>query len=99
MITGCRVSLPGELDDYIADYVGRLRPFGEGEQDSFFISDLLIKRVIHTGYFDTSDEEFMMKKIENIISNQKRLMTFITRKDEEVLTVEVMRNLEGIGVK
>jgi len=95
MITGCRVSLPDELEEYIADYVGRIWPYGEGEERSFFISTLMVKRVVHGGYIDEeSDESLMMSKLEELILDQKKLMTFLTSKEEEMLAVEVMKNME-----
>jgi len=62
VITGRFVSVGNDDGEYLIEYVGRLRPFGEGTKVApLLLNKVLIKDVIHSGFVDESEESDNMK--------------------------------------
>lgn len=58
-LTGRKVPLMEGFENYVVDYLGRLWPFGElPNGEPILISNMMIKRVLETGYSDDYEETF-----------------------------------------
>ena len=62
VITGRFVSLSDDSGEYVIEYVGRLRPFGEGTKVApLLLSRVMIKNVVHSGLVDEAEEAEVMR--------------------------------------
>jgi hypothetical protein len=59
LLTGRKLPLRDGFDQYIVDYIGNLWPFGQTvTTPPIFITNIMIKRIVHQGLTNESEEEF-----------------------------------------
>ena len=80
VITGRFVPVNEENDNYVIEYVATPYPAGDGI--TMFLNKVLIKGVIHSGYSDESEVEFVQKFREEIVLMEKKSIAFLT--DDEL---------------
>jgi len=83
VITGRFVSLRDDSGEYVIEYVGRLRPFGEGSKVApLLLSRVMIKGVVHSGLADEVEEADVMRLRSELINRKPLSIAFAT--DEQL---------------
>jgi len=82
-ITGRKIPLISEFDQYIVDYYGRLWPFGEFPgNEPILISNMMIKRPIQEGFTDDWERKFSFDVLRATqVANQQISTAFMTTED------------------
>ena len=86
VITGRFVPLHDDDREYVIEYVGRVRPFGEGSKIApMLLNRAMIKGVVHSGLEDEIEEADVMKLRSELINGNQLSVAFATDKQLEGL--------------
>ena len=98
MIVNQKAMLHKEADYLYVDYVANLWPHAsQGNIPPLFLSNVMIKRVIHKGYTTDEEREYIQNVKEVIVNARQKSITFISEKELEKLEKDMMIASEKEG--
>ena len=98
LITGRFVPLRDDNGEYLIEYVGRVRPFGEGSNVApMLFNRVMIKSVVHSGLVDEIEEAEVMKLRSELIYGNQISVAFATDEQLEGLFGHLNLYKEGSG--
>jgi len=95
VISGRKISLEKEMDDFVVDYIGRLWPFGETSYTPpILLSNVMIKNVVHRGLVNDTEKELANRYRKDLIEQKKRSPTFVSESELSEIKERVEKNNE-----
>ena len=86
IIVNQKAMLHQEVDSLYIDYVANLWPHAnQGNIPPLFLSNVMIKNVIHKGHTNDEEQEYIMSLKEAIVNAHQKSITFMSEKELEKL--------------